>query len=68
MMDQLAEDILRVWNSVGLPLKPRIRNNGCPQGGEHCTFCRKPMLFEKHEARFKEQCNIPNCPQLVLAH
>ena len=68
MMDQLAEDLLKVWIDVGLPLKPRMTNlkKVCPQGGEECIYCKKPMLFEKRQARIKE-CTIPNCPQMIRA-
>ena len=69
MMDQLAQDLLKVWLDVGLPLKPRIDNfkYTCPQGGDECLYCKKPMLFEEYQARIKE-CNIPNCPQMVVAY
>ena len=69
MMDQLAEDLLKVWIDVGLPLKPRMTNlkRVCPQGGEECIYCKKPVLFEKRQARTSKECTIPNCPQMILA-
>ena len=68
MMDKLTEDLCKVWVDVGLPLNPRITNakKTCPQGGEECLYCKKPMLFAEHEARTRD-CNVPNCPQMVLA-
>ena len=55
----------------------------CPQGGETCEYCQKPLMFEKLEAREKisvsvdnfdnlmrihgSGCQKPNCPQLVTA-
>ena len=67
MMDQFVVDLTKVWTEVGLELKPRRslpleandgkQNQGledtlfCPEGGETCKFCQKPLLFEKLEAR-----------------
>ena len=55
----------------------------CPEGGETCEYCKKPILFEKLEAREKfkigdvvksvmlgrvnQHCHKPNCPQMVTS-
>ena len=72
MMDQFVLDLTELWKEVGLELKPRAAiastdandcNNGsmakigfCPQGGEECAYCQKPMLFEQLEARVHDNC------------
>lgn len=38
---------------------------------QECTFCRKPLLFDRFESRTKASCaaeincQIPNCPQIA---
>jgi 5-aminolevulinate synthase len=65
MMDQFAHDLLKVWIDLGLELKPRnAERRQCPQSGEFCVFCEKPMIFEQMEARTRE-CPVPNCPQIT---
>ena len=65
MMDQFANDLLKVWIDLGLELKPRnAERRQCPQSGEFCVFCEKPMIFEQMEARTRE-CPVPNCPQIT---
>ena len=65
MMDQFAHDLLKVWIDLGLELKPRnAERRQCPQSGEFCVFCEKPMIFEQLEARDRE-CPVPNCPQIT---
>ena len=72
MMDQFVLDLTELWKEVGLELKPRAAtdpddahdysNEGmaklgfCPQGGEACAYCQKPMLFEQLEARVRDNC------------
>lgn len=40
---------------------------------QECTFCRKPILFDRFEARTRDACGdllscaIPNCPQMAVA-
>merc|ERR1719189_801118 len=63
MMDEFAYDLLKVWIDVGLEVKPRVSRGTCPQGGEFCIFCEKPMLFKHYEARTRN-CALPNCPQI----
>lgn len=64
MMDVMVRDMKVVWTDLGLPLK------GSPCTSE-CTFCRKPLLFDRFEARTKASCaveidcQIPNCPQIA---
>lgn len=64
MMDILIRDMKIVWKDLGLPL------NGPPCTAE-CTFCRKPLLFDRFESRTKASCaaeincQIPNCPQIA---
>uniref|UniRef100_A0A8D8N832 5-aminolevulinate synthase n=1 Tax=Culex pipiens TaxID=7175 RepID=A0A8D8N832_CULPI len=64
MMDILIRDMKVVWKDLGLPL------NGPPCTAE-CTFCRKPLLFDRFESRTKAacaaeiNCQIPNCPQIA---
>lgn len=66
MMDQFAYDLLEVWNDLKLPLKPRSQERKrCPQSGDFCIFCEKPMLFKHLEARQSRNCDIPNCPQVM---
>lgn len=64
MMDQFASDLSQVWKEVGLTFNPREKGKKCPQSGEFCIFCDKPMLFKHYEARTRD-CNVPNCPQLI---
>lgn len=64
MMDILVRDMKVVWKDLGMPL------NGSTCTAE-CTFCRKPLLFDRFEARTKASCaaelncQIPNCPQIA---
>ncbi|XP_071440100.1 5-aminolevulinate synthase, erythroid-specific, mitochondrial isoform X2 [Hetaerina americana] len=67
MMDVLVEDLLGVWQSLGLPLFQGL----CPV---ECEFCKKPLLFKRFEARTMQAecwkditCKEPNCPQLVAS-
>jgi len=60
MMDQLVTDLLQVWENLGMPLRDV---GGCKTQGS-CSFCEKPQLFNKQEAR--EHCNRENCPQLQM--
>ena len=55
----------------------------CPEGGITCEYCKKPVLFEKLEAREKidpgyfandvmlrkvtPHCHKRNCPQMVTS-
>lgn len=73
MVDQLVADMKVIWKKIGLPLK----GSQCP---EECTFCRKPLLFDHFESRWRpnqcsdktgqnnNNCNIPNCPQLIAVN
>uniref|UniRef100_U5EVJ4 5-aminolevulinate synthase n=1 Tax=Corethrella appendiculata TaxID=1370023 RepID=U5EVJ4_9DIPT len=63
MMDILIRDMKIVWKELDMPL------NGSPCT-EECTFCRKPLLFDRFEARSASctaeiNCQIPNCPQIA---
>jgi 5-aminolevulinate synthase len=67
MMDILVRDMTAVWKELDMPLSGPV----CK--GE-CTFCKKPLLFDRFEARTKDcaeeqgqSCQIPNCPQMVAA-
>ncbi|CAB3381666.1 Hypothetical predicted protein [Cloeon dipterum] len=60
MMDQLVADMVKVWHKVGLPLTGQV----CPQA---CAFCQKPLMFDRCESRTQNNCQVPNCPQLVAA-
>jgi len=53
MMDQFTEDLTRMWQSLGLPLK-----QGC---SGWCEACSKPALYNRQDAR---ECEVPNCPQV----
>ena len=67
MMDQFVADLTEVWKNVGLQLFPK-KANRCPQGGETCNYCQKPLLFEQLEARVSGlNCQKVNCPQLITA-
>ncbi|CAO1412861.1 unnamed protein product [Diamesa serratosioi] len=68
MVDQLVTDMKVIWKKLGLPLK----GSECP---EECGFCRKPLLFDHFEARWRSaqcgseiNCKIPDCPQVVTAN
>ena len=55
----------------------------CPEGGITCEYCKKPLLFEKLEAREKIElgyvandvmlrkvaphCHKRNCPQMITS-
>ncbi|XP_058447324.1 5-aminolevulinate synthase, non-specific, mitochondrial isoform X2 [Malaya genurostris] len=64
MMEVLVRDMKVVWKDLGLTLSG-------PPCTEECTFCRKPLLFDRFESRTKEsctaeiKCQIPNCPQIA---
>uniref|UniRef100_A0AAG5CTY1 5-aminolevulinate synthase n=2 Tax=Anopheles atroparvus TaxID=41427 RepID=A0AAG5CTY1_ANOAO len=71
MMDEMVRDMKVVWQELGMPLG----DNQCPA---ECAFCRKPLLFDRFEARTKSSssaaasscaaeviCQIPNCPQIA---
>lgn len=57
MMDVLVADMVSVWKEKNLPLKGLM----CTP---ECSFCKKPLLFDLHEARMRkpvvvEQNNSP---------
>lgn len=67
MMDELVRDMKVVWQDLKMPLGGKH----CP---EECAFCRKPLLFDRFEARTSAgasscaqelHCQIPNCPQIA---
>ncbi|XP_049283864.1 5-aminolevulinate synthase, erythroid-specific, mitochondrial isoform X2 [Anopheles funestus] len=67
MMDEMVRDMKVVWQDLKMPLGGKH----CP---EECTFCRKPLLFDRFEARTSAtaascarelNCQIPNCPQIA---
>ncbi|XP_053679530.1 5-aminolevulinate synthase, erythroid-specific, mitochondrial [Anopheles nili] len=66
MIDEMVRDMKVVWQDLGMPLD----GQQCP---EECAFCRKPLLFDRFEARTKiaagcaseSICQIPNCPQIA---
>jgi 5-aminolevulinate synthase len=65
MMDILVRDMKKIWLKLEMPLT----GSKCT---EECTFCRKPILFERYEARVRGcateiNCAIPNCPQMMAA-
>ena len=69
--------------SSGIKVEKSNALRFCPQGGETCEYCKKPVLFEKLEAREKIQpsemidnvmvrrvaqhCHKPNCPQMATS-
>ena len=69
--------------SKGITWEKSDTTRFCPQGGETCEYCKKPVLFEKLEAREKfkasetidnvmvrrvaQHCHKPNCPQMVTS-
>lgn len=67
MIDQFVADMVEVWKDMGIPLAKH-----CSQ---ECTYCRKPVLFNKLESRtlwsteqekaIADLCTIPNCPQVA---
>lgn len=62
LMDKFIEDLLCVWKEVGLSLPERVCS-------ESCMYCRKPLLMDHYEARFRLPCGgVSNCPQVVAAH
>lgn len=69
MMDQFVADLVKVWTSVGLELKPsKTPEVECPKGEQTCTFCQKPLLFSELEARVNsDSCKFENCPQICAA-
>lgn len=64
MMNVLIQDMIKVWDELGLQRKG-------VKCSEACTFCKKPLLFDHFEKRvFNEMaalnCTIPNCPQAAV--
>ena len=72
MMDAFVSDITAVWTEVGLELRPRAPtaegSRPCPASsvGAECEFCKKPLLFNRLEARVKP-CQLENCPVSSVA-
>lgn len=64
MMDVLIQDMIKVWDELGVARRT-------VQCNESCTFCKKPLLFDHLEKRVFNilaeggLCNLPNCPQAV---
>ncbi|KAL1116112.1 hypothetical protein AAG570_005607 [Ranatra chinensis] len=53
MMDEFVADLLEVWHAVGL------------KHSEPCHYCRRPLLQGPCQSG---TCDIPNCPQLIVAN
>ena len=53
-----------IWADVGLEFKPRVQS-GCSKGAGKCNFCQKPILFKQLESRMRDDCSMPECPQLM---
>lgn len=60
MMDCFVEDMVKIWNQLGLELKPSAH---CGPAGATCQYCRQPLMFEKYESRVGPNCKVPECPQ-----
>lgn len=62
MMDVLIQDMIKVWDELGVARR-------AVKCSEECTFCKKPLLFDHFEKRVFNvmpdgfDCTIPNCPQ-----
>ncbi len=62
MMDAFVRDVAAIWQEVGLELKPRPSpSSECPTGAPQCDYCRRPMHFDRLEARVKP-CQKAECP------
>jgi len=67
MMDAFVRDVTAIWTEVGLELRPRTagtarRAAACPaSAAAECEFCKKPLLFNRLEARVRP-CRLENCP------
>ena len=45
-----------------MELKPKKKVESCPTSGVECEFCKKPLLFNRLEARVSGPCQLENCP------
>ncbi len=64
MMDGFADDLAACWIEAGLPLS-KGNMDKCAQH-KTCAYCHKPFLFERLQARVREEsCHEVNCPQAV---
>ena len=58
MINQFINDMLDVWEELDLPLQSQVCN-------KECSFCKKPFLFNRCEAR-EDNCSKPYCPQIAV--